>query len=205
MDRDEEIMLNDFLERHVFDTHEPDGVWFEAEDIAVTQLQRMAEFKERSREDESFWMDYIRSAHLALTAVMVAALEGSAGVGAMTPKAAEKTLRWLDADDRHELEQPTEQTMFFTDLIAAIQQQGRLEYSEAITLSDDQALHAKELNWMRGIIEHPKHTRWLVPIESISGATCLVCDLFEKIMNSAPHRFGKEAKERVAHALLSMS
>ena len=205
MNRDEELILKDFLEKHVFDTHEPDGVWFGAEDIAVTQLQRMAEFKERSREDESFWMDYIRSAHLALTAVMVAALEGSAGVGAMTPKAAEKTLKWLDADDRHELEQPAEQTMFFPDLIAAIQQQGRLEYGDAIAFSEDQALHAKELNLMRGIIDHPKHTRWLVPLDNILKVTSLVTDVFEKIMNSAPHRFDKEARERVAYALVRMS
>ncbi len=204
MDRDEELILNDFLEKHVFDTHEPDSVWFGAEDIAVTQLQRMAEFKERSRDDESFWMDYIRSAHLALTAVMVAALEGSAGVGAMTPKAAEKTLKWLDADDRHELEQPGEQTMFFPDLIAAIQERGRFEYGDAIVLSDDQALQAKELNWMRGIVDHPKHTRWFVPVENVLDATSLVIELFEKVMNSAPQRFDKEARKRVAQALVSM-
>ena len=175
----------------------------EPEETAILQLERVVEFRSRALAgDTAYWLDAVRSAHLCLTAVMVSALEGSAGVGAMTPKAAGATLKYLSRPDRASLPWPREHMMPFSDLLEAVQTPGRLEIGEAVMLTDEQKVVAKLLNWLRELIDHPKFTRWSIPISDFDETTALPFALIERMMNCAPQRYGfGDARRRVASAL----
>ena len=148
--RDEAQLAADFL---AWANGEDDGIpidatqpWrdlrIEPEETTVLQLERVVEFRARALAgDDAFWLDAARSAHLCLTAGMVAALEGSSGVGAMTVKAAGATLAYLRHPDRAALPWPRERTMPFSDLVEAIQTPGRLEFGAKVTLTDEQKNH----------------------------------------------------------------
>ena len=187
------------------ETHELEHLWpdlrIEAEEIAVVQIERLIEFRSRARDDKTWWLDAVRSAHLALTAAMVSALEGSSGVGAMRPKAAKKTLQWLEARDRTGMTMPREETLSFLELIEALGEPGRLQFGSAVVLGDDKQALARELNWFRELIDHPKFTRWSVPIEDVDGATALALDLIDELMGCVPQRYDPGQRRRVSAAL----
>ncbi len=173
----------------------------EAEDLVVAQLERLAEFRSRAQDDNSWWIDAIRSAHLCLTAAMVTALEGTAGIGAMRPKAAKKTLEWLNSHDRQTVPMPREETLSFLELLDSIQQPGRLDCGSVVSLDNETITRAKELNWFRELIDHPKFTRWSVPIQDVDDASALPFDLIEQLINCVPQRYEAGARDRVTVAL----
>ena len=208
-DREDQALLDkeyqSWLESGEADTHELSHLWpdvrIEAEEIAVTQIERLVEFRERARDDKLWWLDAVRSAHLALTAAMVAALEGSSGVGAMTPKSAERTLEWLEKRERAGLAVPKEHTLPFVGLVEAIQKSDRLQFGSPVELSPGQLDALRELNWYRELIDHPKFTRWSVPVEALEEATTIALDLIEPVMSRAPSFYYHDALGRVRAAL----
>lgn len=63
-----------WLESGEADTQELSHLWpqvrNEAKEIAVIQVERLVEFRKRAQDDKLWWLDAVRSAHLALTAAM---------------------------------------------------------------------------------------------------------------------------------------
>ena len=175
-------------------------VRFEADEIAISQLERTAEFWRRGYEDSSYWIDVVRSSHLSLTAAMVTALEGSAGVGAMRPRDARKVLEYLEARGVG-IDPPPERTMPFLELLDAIQDQDRLHFGPALSLTEEPKRRARELDRIRGLVEHPKFTRWSIPAEDIRAVASLPKELFGPLMDAVPQRYDRERRERVALAL----
>lgn len=208
-DKDEEHALAaDFLEWQDEGVSEDPPPWadyirLETGEIAVWQLERLAEARERARVQPWFWIDAVRSAHLALTAAMVEALEGSSGVGAMTKAAAKATLEYFDADRTAggHTPWPAERTMPFLGLLAAIQLPHRLEFSQPLRIEAEQLSELRELNDLREKIDHPKFTRWGVPIEAFDSSTRAAADLFRRVIACVPHRFGGDLSGRVTRAL----
>ena len=208
-DKEDQALLEreylSWLQTGEADTHELSELWpdvrIEAEEIAVTQIERLVEFRERAQADKLWWLDAVRSAHLALTAAMVAALEGSSGVGAMTPKSAEKTLKWLGERERAGPTIPKEHTLPFVGLVEAIQEPDRLQFGSPVELGPGQIDILIELNWYRELIDHPKFTRWSVPVEALEEATSIALTLIEPLMSRAPAFYYRDAVVRVRAAL----
>ncbi len=151
-----------------------------AERLVASQLEACAVAAERSEDDSSAMIDALRAVHLSTTSAMVVALEGSVGVGALRTTSAAKTLKWISANDFKALP-PKEITLSFLELIDAVQQPGRLEFSEAIHLSDYEMFWLRELSRLRDDIEHPKPTRWSVAMcnfdECLRHAAALIVRL----------------------------
>jgi hypothetical protein len=171
--------------------------------VAVDQAERFAEFCLRAKDDARLLIDAIRSIHLCITAVMFEALEGSAGVGAMTEKNAKATLEWLDGDMSKA--PPEERTLTFPELVEAIQNQERLEYGPAAKLTDEQKLALKRLNWTRGIIEHPKHTDWSIPVDDVLDQLKTAMSACEAMLDATGHRLNGKARGRIAEAFKAAS
>jgi hypothetical protein len=172
--------------------------------VAVSQAARLAEFVGRATGDHSFWIDAIRSVHLCLTSLMFEALEGSAGIGAMPEKLAGKHLQWLAADRASRADQPEERTISFPELVDAIQLQDRLEYGGAVRMSAEQQSALKWLNWVRGLIDHPKHTDWSIPVLDVADQFRTLTSLIPPIVDAAGHRFNGARRKEIDTALQSI-
>jgi hypothetical protein len=156
----------------------------------VQQLERCAEHVTACGSDPDRLIDAIRCAHLAALAAMIGALVGSAGVGAFPEKLASKHLKYLrERDDQPDLPYPEERTLSFAEALIAVQEPGRLEYGGPVVLTKSESVLARELDFYRQLIDHPKPTSWSVPVEDIRDAVRFAPLIIKRLRPANHHLF----------------
>lgn len=168
-----------------------------SEDLVVQQLERCAEHWRAAAEDPMRLLDCVRCAHLALISAMTAALNGSAGVGALRKSSRESVLAWINTGTGRFVEQ----TMSFPELLAEVQKPDALEWGAPMMLTAEQKDEAAYLDWLRKQIDHPKPTTWSVPIADTRSAILACVELVQPLMERAKHHYDADASQRVGLAL----
>ena len=156
----------------------------------VQQLERCAEHVTACGSDPDRLLDAIRCAHLSALAAMIGALVGSAGVGAYPEKLAGKHLKYLrERDDQPGLPYPEERTLSFAEALIAVQERGRLEYGGPVVLTNSESFLARELDFYRQLIDHPKPTNWSVPVEDVRDAVRFAPLIIDRLRPANHHLF----------------
>ena len=128
------------------------------EGVAAQQAERAAEHLHASKTDPQRLLDVVRCLHTSLIGAMTAALNGTAGVGALEEKWRLKAIAALN-DGEIDFE---ERTLSFSGLLAAIQAPGRLPWSDSLELTSEELSALRELDGLRALIDHPKPTSWSI-------------------------------------------
>ncbi len=175
----------------------PDFVTITCERLVVAQLERCAEHLEGIDPDGYHLLDAIRSLHLAMVAAMTAALNGSAGIGAMPGKARSKAIQALNKGEFA----TGERVMSYAELLEAIQTEGAIEWGPAIVLTSDERADCVTLNARRERIDHPKPSSFIEARDELRRLCRVVSAIVPRIAASVSHHFEEADRARVAGAV----
>ena len=153
------------------------------ERIAAQQAERAAEHFALADDDVDRLIDVVRCLHTCLMGTMTAALNGSAGVGALADKQRKKALADLEVD----IPFFEERTLTFRELVAALQEPGRLQLSPALTFSEEQLKWLGRLDEYRALSDHPKPTSWSVSEWDVRMAVQTVAAVLPRIKKAGGH------------------
>lgn len=115
--------------------------------------------------DPAQWFLAIADLHRALNSALVAALRGSAGIGAYSHRLQRLWLDYFEQSRTSEIEPPAgDRVEPFLDLLSRVQQASRDLQGEPLTLTAQEKKDLKKLNSFRDDIEHVKPTAWSLEI-----------------------------------------
>lgn len=100
---------------------------------------------------------------------------------------------------------PADYTLAFKELIARLQEPGRLEYTSAAQFSAVEQARALTLDGLRQKIDHPQIISWSVPRGEFYDALRVVPVVLEFCRGSAPQRFLNDHDEMLREALARMA
>ena len=126
------------------------------------------------------WFLAIADLHRALNSALVAALRGSAGIGAYSLKLRRQWLNYFEQSRTSEIEPPVRDRVEpFLDLLSRAQQGSVDLQGEPLTLSVQVRKDLETLNSLRDDIEHVKPTAWsleIIGLPRISRAAASALD-----------------------------
>lgn len=167
----------------------------------AAQTLRAAEHLEAAASDPQRLLDAARCAHLAIMAACTVALVGTAGVGAYKDDLAAKHLKFMGGEIP---DMPEDHTLPFPALFKRVQEPGRMDFSEPLTFTEDERKAARTLDWLRGLIDHPKSTSWSVERATFAAVFARVPALLEKCVGAAGHKYLDGPDEDIARGLARM-
>jgi hypothetical protein len=134
--------------------------------LAALSVQRAADALERTEADPTIWFFAILDLHRALYCALVAALSGSAGIGAYPDKLRGK---WLDYLERSRTDPkakgPTDDYVLKFGELLEKAEKSPLELQNApLQLTAEQRADILMLNGFRDDLEHVKPRSWLLEI-----------------------------------------
>lgn len=175
-----------------------DLIKIKCETLAVAELQRCAENLAQDDPAGYHVFDAVRCLHLAMVAAMTAALNGSAGVGALEMPQKVKAIEALNKGTFDF----TERTMFFRALLNAVQVPGQMEWSpqEPIVLTPAEEVACDRLDSYRRAIEHPKPTDHCFYRTDIERDCATVAPILLRLMR-ASHHYGDDANVIAARSV----
>lgn len=116
-----------------------------------------------TNDDPLQWFVVIPDLHRALNCALVAALRGTAGIGAYGPKLRAEWLNWFEESRTKKVPAPTsDRVESFVNLLERIQQPSPDLQGEPLQLSPGQLSDLEKLNALRGDIEHVKPVNWFL-------------------------------------------
>jgi hypothetical protein len=111
------------------------------------------------------WFLVIPDLHRALNSALVAALRGTAGIGAYPPKLRRQWLDYFERSRTSQADPPEKERVEpFLDLLNRGQQPSPDLMGEPLRLSDQETKDLEKLNSLRDDIEHVKPTSWSLEI-----------------------------------------
>ncbi|MCR5875691.1 hypothetical protein LRS10_16875 [Phenylobacterium sp. J426] len=164
----------------------------------AAQTLRVAEHLEAAASDPQRLVDAVRCAHLAIMAACTVALTGTAGVGAYSDKLAAKHLKFMGGEIP---DMPEDHTLPFAALFQRVQEPDRMDFSGPLTFTEHERKAARTLDWLRGLIDHPKATSWSVERDTFAVVLAAFPTMLEKCMGAAGHRYLDGPDEDVARGL----
>jgi hypothetical protein len=130
--------------------------------------------------DPAQWFLAIADLHRALNSALVAALRGSAGIGAYSLKLRQQWLNYFEQSRTNEIGPPARDRVEpFLDLLSRAQQASVDLQGEPLSLSVQVRKDLEKLNSLRDDIEHVKPTAWsleIVGLPRISRAAASALD-----------------------------
>ncbi len=175
----------------------PDFVTITCERLAIAQLERCTEHLEADDADGYRLLDAVRSLHLAMVAIMTAALNGSAGIGAMPDKARAKAIQALNNGEIA----TGERVMSYAELLAAVQIEGAIEWGPAIVLTAEEAEACALLNARRERIDHPKPSSFLEARSALRSICRIVAPIVPRLAEAVDHHFDDAERVRLSDAV----
>jgi hypothetical protein len=125
--------------------------------LSVLCLLRAQEAIVRTSSEPQQWFLAIPDLHRALNCAFVAALRGTAGIGAYGPKLRAQWLEYFENSRTQQLSAPTGQKVeSFTELLRRAQLPSPDLQGEPLKLCDEQLSDLNKLNDLRDDIEHVK-------------------------------------------------
>lgn len=164
----------------------------------AAQTRRAAEHLEAAAAEPQRLLDAVRCAHLAIMAACTVALVGTAGVGAYKDELAAKHLKFMGGEIP---DMPEDHTLPFPALFKRVQEPGRMDFSEPLTFTEDERKAARTLDWLRGLIDHPKSTSWSVERATFAAVFAAFPTILEKCVGAAGHKYLDGPDKDIASAL----
>ena len=119
--------------------------------------------------DPTQWFLVIPDLHRALSCALVAALQGTAGIGAYGPKLRQRWLEYLEATrtNREVLPPDGDKVESFTELLQRVQVPSPELRGDPLLLTAQQLEDLHKLNVLRGDIEHVKPASWFLEVAGL--------------------------------------
>jgi hypothetical protein len=175
----------------------PHFVTVTCERLAVAELERCAEHVEADDPDGYRLLDAVRCLHLSMVAIMTAALNGSAGIGAMPEKARAKAIHALNNGEFA----TGERVMSYSELLTAVQTQGAIEWGPALMLTPEEAEACVTLNSRRERIDHPKPSSFIEARSELRRICLVVAPIVPRLASCVGHHFDDQDHDRIAKAV----
>ena len=115
--------------------------------------------------DPAQWFFVIVDLHRALNCALVAALRGTAGIGAYPPKLRRRWLEYFDRSRTNDVDSPDSQRVEpFLELLRRAQEASPVLQGEHLTLTAERMNDLVKLNYLRDDIEHVKPVDWYLEV-----------------------------------------
>jgi hypothetical protein len=136
--------------------------------LSVLCVRHAALIIRNTNTDPQLWFLAIPDLHRALNCAFVAALRGTAGVGAYPPKLRHQWLKYFEVSRSGNAPAPTsERVQNFTELLGRMQNPSPDLQGDPLKLDVQQKKDLHKLNALRDDIEHVKPTGWSLEIAGL--------------------------------------
>jgi hypothetical protein len=175
----------------ILSSREEDGAdWITVtpERVAVMSLEDCADQLERSTTDIDRLALAAKAAHLALQAALIAALAGSANIGAHPRKLRVEYLQYLEDERSAGGERPaSDRVMAFHELLAAATEEPLPWTGAPLAVTDEGKEMLGRLTHVRHAVEHPKQSIHSIEPRYVAEALPIAAELVVQLLGSVSH------------------
>jgi hypothetical protein len=164
--------------------------------LAALSVRRAADALEQTEVDPTTWFFVILDLHRALYCALIAALSGSAGIGAYPDKLQIEWIDWFEKsrDDPNAKAPTGDYVLPFEKLLE------RAENSP-LQLTSEQRADILKLNEFRGDLEHVKPRTWSLAVGGLPRMGANVARAFAALLPSFSHQLELEEIAQVETAV----
>jgi hypothetical protein len=164
--------------------------------LAALSIRRAADALEQTEADPTTWFFVILDLHRALYCALIAALSGSAGIGAYSDKLRIEWIDWFEKSrDDPSAKAPTgDYVLTFEKLLE------RAENS-SLKLTSEQRADILNLNEFRGDLEHVKPPTWCLEVGGLPRMGANVARAFAALLPSFSYQLEPEEIAQVETAV----
>jgi hypothetical protein len=170
--------------------------------LAALSLRRAADALEQSASDPTTWFFVILDLHRALYCALVAALSGSAEIGAYPDKAKADWLAYFEATRTDpEAKMPDGYVAPFGELLSRAEKGTTDMWGAPLTLTPEQRADILKLNKFRNDLEHVKPRTWWLKVGGLPRLCANAAAACGALLESFAHHLEEEEIEQVKAAL----
>jgi hypothetical protein len=166
--------------------------------LAALSVRRAADALERVASDPTTWFFVVLDLHRALHSALIAALSGTAGIGAYTDKLQAEWLEYLEKsrDDPAAKEPTGDRILPFDQLLSRVG-----NATPPLQLSPEQRADICKLNEFRGDLEHVKPKGWSLEVGGLPRMSASVVTAFASLLKLFSHRLEPGELEQLEAAI----
>jgi hypothetical protein len=167
--------------------------------LAALSLRRAADSFEQTASDSTTWFFIILDLHRALYCALVAALSGSAEIGAYPDKLQAEWLEWFETSkNQPEAQLPTgNYVLRFEDLLSRAENGTPHISGRPLKLTPEQRADILKLKEFRGRLEHVKPEGWSLEVSGLPRISASVAEAFAALLESFAHRLEVDELDQV--------
>jgi hypothetical protein len=171
--------------------------------LAALSVRRAADALEQTEADPTTWFFVILDLHRALYCALIAALSGSAGIGAYPDKL---RIEWIDWFERSRMDPKTnaptgDYVLSFGELLEKAENSPLELQNSRLQLTSEQRTDISKLNEFRGDLEHVKPRSWLLAVGGLPRMGANVAKAFAALLPSFSHQLEPEEIKQVETAV----
>ena len=173
--------------------------------LAALSLCRGAEALERAASDHTTWFFVILYLHRALHCALIAALWGTAGIGAYPEKEQARWYEYFNKFDEPDAEEPKSDYLpYFPELLSMAKNGSPHMLGPPLQLTPEQNADIAMLNEFRGNLEHVKPGFWFLEVSGMPRICSTVAGTFAALLKSFGHRLDEGDLEQVQAAISTL-
>ena len=164
--------------------------------LAALSVRRAADALEQTEADPTTWFFVILDLHRALYCALIAALSGSAGIGAYPDKLQIEWIDWFEKSrDDPSAKAPT------GDYVLPFEKLLERAENSPLQLTSEQRADILKLNEFRGDLEHVKPRTWSLAVGGLPRMGANVARAFAALLPSFSHQLELEEIAQVETAV----
>jgi hypothetical protein len=172
--------------------------------LAALSVQRAANVLEQAEADPTTWFFVILDLHRALYCALVAALSGSAGIGAYSEKLQAKWIDYFEKSRTVKAEPPKgDYVLTFEELLARAKNSMLPLQNSSLQLTAEQQADILKLNEFRDDVEHVKPRSWFLEYGGLPRMGANAAKAFAALLPSFSHQLELEEIAQVETAIVN--
>jgi hypothetical protein len=174
--------------------------------LAALSLRRAVDALEQTEADRTTWFFVVLDLHRALYCALIAALSGSAGIGAYSDKL---RAEWIDyfekSRDDPDVERPKKDRVETFENLLERAEKSTLQLQNApLQLTPEQQADILKLNEFRDDLEHVKPRTWFLGVGGLPRMGANAAKVFAALLPSFSHQLEPEEIAQVEAAILKL-
>jgi len=164
---------------------------------------RGADAIEQTTNDSTSWFFIILDVHRAIYCAMIAALKGTAGIGAFSAKLRAEWLDYFEASRSDPTLKPPkgDYVLRLCDLLERVERGTADMMGPPLQLTPEQRADILKLNEFRGDLEHVKPQSWSLETSGLPRISANAAEAFSVLLQSFQHHLEVEEIEELERAI----